>query len=367
MPAGGRAVRLHRLRHVVARRRRARARRPDRGEPRWRTSPTRAASTAGSATCATSWACGCSRSRSGPGSSRARPRTCRRCSIAAGELPAGRPGHRPGRPGRSCRRATCRPGSRPPAARPTSRPPATRPALVRCILDSLAARLRAGGPRRRAAVRPAGRRRPPRRRRGAERAALPAHRRRLRAAGPRRAGRGDRARQRPRPGPGARARWRAISRRSARSSGRPRTSAATSRGRPPPGAEPDADARRAVHHLLQRPAVPGGRAGDGARCCGGSATRSSSRPSRRAAARCTSTPATGTRASRWSSGSSDAFAGYDVVVTPSGSCAAMVRHHHPLVAELAAGAATPALPARVAAVAPRVLRADRVPGRRRSA
>ncbi len=30
-----------------------------------------------------------------------------------------------------------------------------------------------------------------------------------------------------------------------------------------------------------------------------------------------------------------AFAGYDAVVTPSGSCAAMVRHHHPLVAGLA--------------------------------
>ena len=31
-----------------------------------------------------------------------------------------------------------------------------------------------------------------------------------------------------------------------------------------------------------------------------------------------------------------AFEGYDVVVTPSGSCAAMVRRHHPVVAELAA-------------------------------
>jgi L-lactate dehydrogenase complex protein LldE len=51
----------------------------------------------------------------------------------------------------------------------------------------------------------------------------------------------------------------------------------------------------------------------------------------------------------------DAFAGYDAVVTPSGSCAAMVRAHHPLVGELAARA-DPAstLPARVADVAPRV-------------
>src|SRR4029077_5547163 len=33
----------------------------------------------------------------------------------------------------------------------------------------------------------------------------------------------------------------------------------------------------------------------------------------------------------------DAFAGFDAVVTPSGSCAAMVRHHHSVVAELAPG------------------------------
>src|SRR3954447_8207527 len=46
----------------------------------------------------------------------------------------------------------------------------------------------------------------------------------------------------------------------------------------------------------------------------------------------------------------DAFAGYDVVVTPSGSCAAMVRHHHSVVAERASGD----LAARVAVVAPRV-------------
>ena len=46
----------------------------------------------------------------------------------------------------------------------------------------------------------------------------------------------------------------------------------------------------------------------------------------------------------------DAFAGYDVVVTPSGSCAAMVRHHHAVVAERAPGD----LADRVALVAPRV-------------
>lgn len=53
----------------------------------------------------------------------------------------------------------------------------------------------------------------------------------------------------------------------------------------------------------------------------------------------------------------DAFAGYDVIVTPSGSCASMVRRHHPLVAELAAerGQDGAGLSVRVAAVAPRVL------------
>ncbi len=46
----------------------------------------------------------------------------------------------------------------------------------------------------------------------------------------------------------------------------------------------------------------------------------------------------------------DVFAGYDMVVTPSGSCAAMVRHHFGVVADLTKGD----LPKRVATVAPRV-------------
>lgn len=51
-----------------------------------------------------------------------------------------------------------------------------------------------------------------------------------------------------------------------------------------------------------------------------------------------------------------AFAGYDVVVTPSGSCASMVRRYHPLVAELAADrGADSGLRDLVAAVSPRVL------------
>lgn len=52
----------------------------------------------------------------------------------------------------------------------------------------------------------------------------------------------------------------------------------------------------------------------------------------------------------------DAFADYDVVVTPSGSCASMVRRYHPLVAELAAQRGVHAgLSEQVAIVSPRVL------------
>jgi L-lactate dehydrogenase complex protein LldE len=52
----------------------------------------------------------------------------------------------------------------------------------------------------------------------------------------------------------------------------------------------------------------------------------------------------------------DVFAGYDVVVTPSGSCASMVRRYHALVAELAAERGMSAgLSERVATVSPRVL------------
>ncbi|WP_405852272.1 (Fe-S)-binding protein [Streptomyces sp. NBC_00090] len=47
----------------------------------------------------------------------------------------------------------------------------------------------------------------------------------------------------------------------------------------------------------------------------------------------------------------EVFGGYDAVVTPSGSCAGMVREHHPL---LAAGFGDPARQAEVAGVASRV-------------
>ncbi len=45
------------------------------------------------------------------------------------------------------------------------------------------------------------------------------------------------------------------------------------------------------------------------------------------------------------------FAGFDAVVTPSASCAAMVRYHHPVIAR---EAESPALAASVAAVVPHV-------------
>ncbi len=51
----------------------------------------------------------------------------------------------------------------------------------------------------------------------------------------------------------------------------------------------------------------------------------------------------------------DAFTGYDAVVTPSGSCASMVRRYHPLVAGMAAdGGSEAGLPERVAVVSPTV-------------
>jgi L-lactate dehydrogenase complex protein LldE len=50
----------------------------------------------------------------------------------------------------------------------------------------------------------------------------------------------------------------------------------------------------------------------------------------------------------------ETFASYDAVVTPSGSCAAMVRDYHPVLAEGARGKRAAAFRARVAQVAPRV-------------
>ncbi|WTW95303.1 (Fe-S)-binding protein [Streptomycetaceae bacterium NBC_01309] len=50
----------------------------------------------------------------------------------------------------------------------------------------------------------------------------------------------------------------------------------------------------------------------------------------------------------------ETFEPYDAVVTPSGSCAAMVRDYHPVLAEGARGKDAEAFRARVAEVAPRV-------------
>ena len=139
VPADGPALRLRLLRHLGAGRRRAGRAGADRGQPARRTSPTSAASTARSATCATSWGCGCCRSRCatwelrGDGvdlaeALRARPPT----------LPAGGPRIDPDDP------AFLPPGDMPArivgACRRRGRPvPATGPQVVRCILDSLAA------------------------------------------------------------------------------------------------------------------------------------------------------------------------------------------------------------------------------------
>jgi L-lactate dehydrogenase complex protein LldE len=55
-------------------------------------------------------------------------------------------------------------------------------------------------------------------------------------------------------------------------------------------------------------------------------------------------------------GFTSTFEDFDVVVTPSGSCASMIRHHHSTVASLAAERGDdPGLAARVAEVSPRVL------------
>ena len=60
----------------------------------------------------------------GPGSRPATPEQLPDLLIAAARAAGGRPDVRPGRPGASCRPATCRRGSRPPAGGRTSRPPA---------------------------------------------------------------------------------------------------------------------------------------------------------------------------------------------------------------------------------------------------
>ncbi len=94
-------------------------------------------------------------------------------------------------------------------------------------------------------------------------------------------------------------------------------------------------ARRALHHLLQRHALPGRRAGRRSRCSSGSGSRSTSRPSRRAAARCTATRATSSRPRRSRAGSCARSATRRRSSRPSASCAGMVREAYPRLAALA--------------------------------
>ena len=266
------------------------------------TSPTRAASTARSASCATSWACGCSRSRSGPGSRRRRGAT----------LP---------------RRARCRP--------PPSCPPAARSSTptTPCFLppgDMPARRGRAAARRRRARPGTPARGRPlhPRQpRRWPTGAAVRDAARLAGRRGRRRALVGGGARNallcqltadacgvpcwpgRSRPPPWATcwcrparsaptcrdlAAMRALVRRNPATSGVRAADRAT-------GTRADArlvtltDAGRAVRHLLQRRDVPRGRARPWSGCSAGSASTSTSRRRRPAAASRWSTPATSTR------------------------------------------------------------------------
>ena len=91
VPAVGRSVRLHLVRDVVARRRRARPADPDGGEPGGELHQRGVVSTGASGSCATSWACGCSRSRCGPGTDAAPRRTSIGLLAAAAALPRGGP------------------------------------------------------------------------------------------------------------------------------------------------------------------------------------------------------------------------------------------------------------------------------------
>ena len=203
VPADGRTLRLHLLRHLVAGRRRA---------GRARCSPRRAGAANFTNEAGVDGTVRYLRNvmglwllqeslRTWAADGRRRPR--RRCSREAAEVPALRPGGRPRRPGLPAARATCPRGSPrlPPAGQPV---PPTPAATVRCILDSLALAHRRAVRQAQELAGRHGRRRAHRRRRRPQRAAVPAHRRRLRPAGGRRAGRGRRARQRA--GPGARRR-----------------------------------------------------------------------------------------------------------------------------------------------------------------
>ena len=176
----------------------------DRGQPRGRTSPTRAASTAPIRYLRNvmglwllqeslrTWAARGLRGRPGDAAGRGGAGAAAAPVVDPDDPAFLAPGDMPARIAGACRRTGQRAAGRPAA-------------IVRCIIDSLALAHRravADGP---GTVRAAGRHRPHRRRRRPQRAAVPAHRGRLRAARGRRAGGGGRPRQHARAGARARA------------------------------------------------------------------------------------------------------------------------------------------------------------------
>ena len=231
--------------------------------------------------------------------------------------------------------------------------------IVRAILDSLAAAYArtlesAGRTDGLATCRSARRGR-----RLAQRAAVPAHRGRDRATRGRRTGRGDGHRQRARPGAVARPRPRAASPTCARS----RVARRPSRRFEPSVTAPGRLTMRVALFItcFNDALCPGRRTRDGE---DPRAPRPRGRVPRgpdvlRPDALQHRLPRR--RAFRWSALSRPSSRAYDVVVTPSPSCAAMVRHHHATVARHAGDAA---LAADVERRRPRVHRADRVPRRR---
>ena len=355
-----RPVRLHLVRHLVAGRHRARRADPDRGEPARRTSRTRAGSTGAMRylhnvmglwllqESIRTW----ERAATGSSSRRARrppPRCRRRARRSIPTTPASSP------------RATCRRGSARPAGRADTASRRTARPRASCAASSTASRSPSPGASRDAArlsgrhvevvhVVGGG---------SAERAAVPADRRRVRPAGGRRVRSRRRRSATARPGPGDRARSTATSGRSGRSSGRPSRSAATSRaatGRTrstmrSPSSSPASTTSCSPTSARRR-----------SRCSSASGTRSFSRPARPAAARSTSTPATGTcvpLVERFV----DAFAEYDV----DRHAVAVVRGDDPPpprdVAEHARRG-TPGARRRASPRRPARPRADRVPGGR---
>ena len=114
-------LRLHRVRDVGARRRRARAADPDRGKPVSELHERARASTAGSGYLRNVMGLWLLQESLRTWENAGEPSDLSGLLAAAAELPARRPADRRRRPGRSCRRATCRRGSRRRAGRPARR------------------------------------------------------------------------------------------------------------------------------------------------------------------------------------------------------------------------------------------------------